>query len=110
MAAIDKILVQAGVLVEAYKTFEVCQHDVEDAVLRMTDAVFTLDSTWNGEASEAFKESFNALKSNLQTSKATLDKAISDLKTSEATYDEVETTLQNLLQSMEDVSDVFANG
>lgn len=110
MSAIDKVLYTADAMVAAYTSFQNCQHDVEDAILRMTSAVFTLDSSWNGEASEAFKASYNGLKGNLDTSTPSLEKAINDLKTAQATYEDVETTLESLLQAMEEVSDPFAAG
>lgn len=110
MAAIDRILTSAEALATAEAKFEECKNRVQTAYLQMTSAVFTLDTTWNGEASEAFKNQYNDLQNNLKSSDTTLEKAINDLKQAKVIYNDVETQLQAVLAAMEDTTDPFAAG
>ncbi len=77
-------------LEEAIQTFEAKKAALENAYLKISNEVRTLDGTWHGEASEKFKASFDALYKNLQVTEERMDVAISKLKTAVQTYQEVE--------------------
>lgn len=110
MSAIEDIFVGAEILASAISQFESANSDAQNAYMQMTDAVFALDSTWNGEASEAFKDSYNNLLTNLKTSDSTLEKALTDLKKAQVVYEGIETTLESILAALTESTDPFSAG
>ncbi len=57
----DVLKVTPEELVSAASTFRTQQQAMQTAYLQMSDAVRTLDTTWNGDASESFKTQFDAM-------------------------------------------------
>lgn len=99
---------------EAFQTalsqFGTCKDNFTTAYLQEISAVFTLDASWNGDASEAFKARFLELQENLKTSDQTMEKAIADLQAALSFYTEAETDVSTLYQGMTDTTDPFAEG
>ncbi|MBR6668673.1 MAG: WXG100 family type VII secretion target [Clostridia bacterium] len=56
---------------------------------QMAAEVMALNSSWNGQASEAFVNRFSELTANIKTSDATMEQAITGLKTAAEIYEEV---------------------
>lgn len=106
----DRILSSAEAFEAAVAQFNNAKQSLQNAYLQMTSAVFTLDSTWNGEASEAFKAQYNDLANNLKTSDGTIDTAIKDIQMVIAGHTEMEEIMSQMFSSLEDTADPFAAG
>lgn len=106
----DRILSSTEAFEAAVSQFNNAKQSLQNAYLQMTSAVFTLDSTWNGEASEAFKSQYNDLATNLRTSDGTIDTAIKDIQMIIAGHSEMEETMSQLFSATEDTTDPFAAG
>lgn len=94
----------------ALSQFNSCKGNFSNAYLQEIAAVFSLDSTWNGDASEAFKGKFNELVEKLKTSDQTMDKAIADLQQALNLYSEVNADASSMFSAMTDTTDPFAEG
>lgn len=94
----------------AMANFSNSQQSLQNAYLQMTQSVFTLDSSWNGEASEAFKAQYGELSKNLQTSDGTIATAIKDIQMVAAGHEAVEDDMVHLFQATSDTTDPFAAG
>lgn len=110
MAGNDRILSSAEAFQEAENKFNNRKMELQNAYLTMTSAVFTLDSSWNGEASEAFKNQYNELQKKLKTSDGTIDAAIATFRAVAAGHEEMNQELETAFAALEDTSDPFANG
>ncbi len=110
MAANDQIISSKEAFMAAMSKFENCKNALQNAYLTMQSAVFTLDSTWNGDASEAFKSQFLKLSNNLKTSDGTIETAVNDIKMVVAGHEEVEAAVQALFDGLEDTTNPFAAG
>lgn len=94
----------------AVTQFNTCKQSLQNAYLQMSNAVLQLDSTWNGEASEAFKTQYGKLSKNLQTSDATIDTAINDIKKVIAGHQEVTDDIVSVFDATSDTTDPFGAG
>lgn len=106
----DKIVSSQEAFETAIAALETCSSDFQMAYLKMADAVGTLDSTWNGEASEAFKQKFEELKTNLKTSDGTLDVGIQDIRDVIAGHLDLEEIMEKFFAALTDVLDPFLMG
>ncbi len=106
----DRILSSTEAFEAAVAQFNNAKQSLQNAYLQMTSAVFTLDSTWNGEASEAFKAQYNDLATNLKTSDSTIEKAIADIQSVIAGHSEMEDAMSQIFSAMQDTTDPFAAG
>lgn len=106
----DRIVSDVATFEAAMAQFSNCQQSLQNAYLQMTQAVFTLDSSWNGDASEAFKAQYSELSKNLQTSDGTIATAIKDIQMVAAGHEAVTSELEQLFQAMADTTDPFAAG
>ena len=106
----DRIVSDVEAFEAAVSQFTNCQQSLQNAYLQMTQAVFTLDSSWNGEASEAVKAQYNDLSKNLQTSDGTIQTAIKDIQMVIAGHEEVTQMLEQMFQAMADTTDPFSAG
>lgn len=77
-------------LEDAIKTFETKKMAMENAYLKLSNDVRTLDGSWHGDASEKFKARFDELYKNLQVTEERMDGAIAKLRTAVEVYTEVE--------------------
>lgn len=94
----------------AVTQFNTCKQSLQNAYLQMTNAVFQLDSTWNGEASEAFKTQYGKLSKNLQTSDTTIETAINDIKMVIAGHQEATDDIVTTFTNTSDTTDPFGAG
>lgn len=94
----------------AINQFNTCKDNFTNTYLQEIAAVFTLDSSWNGDASEAFKSKFNELVNKLKTSDETMDKALADLQTAVKVYSETDTFVSGKYNAMTDTTDPFSEG
>lgn len=106
----DRIVSDVEAFEAAVSQFTNCQQSLQNAYLQMTQAVFTLDSSWNGEASEAFKAQYNDLSKNLQTSDGTIQTAIKDIQMVIAGHEEINAEIGAMFDSAADTTDPFAAG
>lgn len=106
----DRITSSAEAFSAAVSQFNNCKDALQNAYLQMTSAVFTLDSTWNGEASEAFKAQFLKLSNNLKTSDGTIDTAVKDIQMVVAGHEEMEAAASQLFSATSDTTDPFSAG
>lgn len=106
----DRITSSTEAFSAAVSQFNNCKNALQNAYLQMQSAVFTLDSTWNGDASEAFKAQFLKLSNNLKTSDGTIETAIKDIQMVIAGHEEVESTIEALFGATSDTTDPFTAG
>lgn len=106
----DRINASAEAFEQAVSQFNSCMSELQNSYLQMTSAVFTLDTTWNGEASEAFKNQYNELFNNLKTSDATIEAAIKDIQMVIAGHEEINAEIGAMFDSAADTTDPFAAG
>lgn len=106
----DRILSSTEAFEDAVTQFNNAKQSLQNAYLQMTSAVFTLDGSWNGEASEAFKAQYNDLANNLKTSDGTIETAIRDIQMVIAGHTEMEDAMSQMFASTQDTTDPFAAG
>lgn len=94
----------------AISQFSTCKDNFTNAYLQEISAVFSLDSSWNGDASEAFKTQFNQMIDKLRTSDDTMESALTYLKNALTAYQNVTSEASNAFGAMEDTTDPFAEG
>ena len=80
MAVIDNLKITKEEMEQAIQTFENKKMALENAYLKISNEVRTLDGTYHGEASEKFKAQFDALYKNLQQNEVVMSNVISKLK------------------------------
>lgn len=68
---------------------------------KISDVVRTLDGSWNGAASEAFKSQFDSLFNNLKSTEQAMDNVITKLKTALNIVTEYEGQITQGFQSAE---------
>lgn len=102
MAVIDNLRMSTEAMREAIQTFENKKMGLENAYLKISNEVRTLDGTWHGEASEKFKSQFEKLYQNLQQNEAVMSNVISKLNSALDTYEEFEERAKTLLQNAEE--------
>ena len=80
MAVVDNLKITKEEMKQAIQTFENKKMALENAYLKISNEVRTLDGTYHGEASEKFKAQFDALYKNLQQNETVMSNVISKLK------------------------------
>ena len=80
MAVIDNLKITKEEMEQAIQTFENKKMALENAYLKISNEVRTLDGTYHGEASEKFKAQFDALYKNLQQNEVVMGNVISKLR------------------------------
>ena len=88
--------------------FKTYQGNLQTAYLQMSDAVRTLDTTWNGEASEQFKSQFDAMYKNLSQTEQKMTDAIDELLKAADIYEEVENSIKGQVDALEEGTSPFA--
>jgi len=88
--------------------FKANQQKMQTAYLQMSDAVRSLDTTWNGEANEQFKTQFENMYKNLSQTEQKMEDAVDELTKAAGIYEEVENGLKSLAQSLEVGTSPFA--
>ena len=70
-----------------YNTYKA---QLQTAYLQMSIAVRTVDTTWNGDASEAFKAQFDQMYRNIEQTEQKVQDAVDELTKAADIYDEIE--------------------
>lgn len=85
-----RIKVTTGELRQAISKFNECKNEMTNAYQQMATEAMALNSSWDGEASNAFMEQFSELITNIRTSDQTIEQAVKGLETAAEIYEEVE--------------------
>ena len=88
----ERIKVTSSELRQAIAKFNTCKSEMQNAYSQMAMEVMALNSSWDGEASQAFMEQFSELIANIRTSDATIEQAVKGLEVAANVYEEVEET------------------
>ena len=88
--------------------FKTYQGNLQTAYLQMSDAVRSLDTTWNGEASEQFKTQFDAMYKNLSQTEQKMGDAIDELLKAHDIYQEAENAIKGQVDALEEGTSPFA--
>lgn len=86
----ERIVVDVEVIRETISKFNQCKSELQNAYQQMATEVMALNSSWNGEASEAFIEKFGQLTANIKTSDGTIAQAVKGLQVAADVYTELE--------------------
>ena len=104
----DVLKVTPDELRNAATQFKTYQGQMQTAYLTMSDAVRSLDTTWNGDASEQFKAQFDAMYKNLSQTEEKMTDAIDELTKAAGVYDEVEASIKGQVEALEEGTSPFA--
>ncbi len=88
--------------------FKTYQSNLQTAYLTMSDAVRSLDSSWNGEANEQFKAQFDAMYKNLSQTEEKMADAIDELLKAFDIYTEAEDAIKGQIDTLEEGTSPFA--
>lgn len=111
MATENTINASAEEFNAAINNLKTCQQEFETAYLRMSNSVRKMGAAWNGAASEAFENQFNALYASLETSATSIDNAIKDANFALQSYEATEGDISNTFTAISDIEEPpFANG
>ncbi len=86
----DMIHVSTEELRTAVSKYNTLKGQLQMAYLQMSNAVRSVDSSWNGDASEAFKAQFDQLYKNIEQTEANVQDAVDELTRTAEIYDEIE--------------------
>ena len=102
MAVIDNLKITKEEMEQAIQTFENKKMALENAYLKISNEVRTLDGTYHGEASEKFKAQFDALYKNLQQNETVMSNVISKLKQALNIYITEEEKIKGLIEEQDE--------
>ena len=88
--------------------FKGYQGNLQTAYLQMSDAVRSLDTTWNGEASEQFKAQFDGMYKNLSQTEQKMGDAIDELLKAHDIYEEAENAIKGQVDALDEGTSPFA--
>ena len=88
--------------------FKTYQGNLQTAYLQMSDAVRSLDTTWNGDASEQFKAQFDAMYKNLSQTEQKMTDAVDELTKAAGVYEEVENSIKSMASALDEGTSPFA--
>ena len=88
--------------------FKTYQGNMQTAYLQMSDAVRTLDGTWNGDASEQFKTQFDNMYKNLSQTEDKMNDAVDELTKAAGIYEQVENSNKSQMASLDVGTSPFA--
>lgn len=93
---------------EAVSKYNTYKAQLQVAYLQMSNAVRTVDSSWNGDASEAFKAQFDQMYKNIEQTEAKVQDAVDEMTRAAEIYDEIEQANQNTFANLEVGTDPFS--
>ena len=88
--------------------FKSFQQNMQTAYLTMSDAVRSLDTTWNGDASEQFKAQFDGMYKNLSQTEQKMGDAIDELLKAHDIYQEAENAIKGQVDALDTGTSPFA--
>jgi WXG100 family type VII secretion target len=104
----DIIRVSTDQLREAVSKYNTCKGQLQTAYLQMSNAVRTVDSSWNGDASEAFKAQFDQMYKNIEQTEAKVQDAVDEMTKAAEIYDEIEQANQTTFANLDVGTDPFS--
>lgn len=104
----DVLKVSPEALVNTAVQFKNYQKELENAYLTMSDAVRSLDTTWDGEASEAFKAQFESMYKNLSQTEQKMTDAYEELLKAHDLFEEYENKVKGQASALEVGTSPFA--
>ena len=104
----DILKVTPEELVATANTFKSNQAKLQVAYLTMSDAVRTLDTTWNGDASEQFKAQFDSMYKNLSQTEEKMQDAIDELMKANEIYTTAENEIKAAVDALQEGTSPFA--
>lgn len=96
----ERIKVDTSELRQAIRKFNICKEEMAQAYAQMSAEVMALNSSWDGEASQAFMEQFSELVANIRTSDATIEQAVKGLEVAVQAYDDAESDNSKIAESV----------
>ncbi len=81
---------------------------MQTAYLQMSDAVRSLDTSWNGDASEQFKTQFDNMYKNLSQTEDKMNDAVDELTKAAGIYEQVENSNKSQMASLDVGTSPFA--
>lgn len=84
------------------------KQEQQNAYMEVRNAVTAIEATWQGEASTAFRNSFNAMYPNIEKTEAKMDDAINELKAVDAAFQDAETGVTTTTGGLEQGTNPFA--
>ncbi len=88
--------------------FKGYQGNLQTAYLQMSDAVRSLDTSWNGEANEQFKAQFDAMYKNLSQTEQKMTDAVDELMKANEIYTQAEAAIKSAIDALEVGTSPFA--
>ena len=104
----DVLKVTPEELQAAASQFKTQQAVLQTAYLTMSDAVRSLDTTWNGEASEQFKSQFDSMYKNLSQTEEKMTDAVDELLKAHDIYEEAENAIKGQVSALSEGTSPFA--
>ena len=104
----DIIHVSTEELRDAVSKYNTQKTQLQMAYLQMSNAVRTVDSTWNGDASEAFKAQFDQMYKHIEQTEQKVQDAVDELTKAAEIYDEIEQTNQQTFANLVVGTSAFA--
>ncbi len=87
--------------------FKSYQQTLQTAYLQMSNAVRSLDTTWNGEASEQFKTQFDSMYKNLEQTEQKMTDAVDELMKAFDIYTEAENSIKGQIDTLDEGTSPF---
>ena len=104
----DIIHVSTEQLRDAVNKYNTQKGQLQTAYLEMSNAVRTVDTTWNGDASEAFKAQFDQMYKNIEQTEQKVQDAVDELTKAAEIYDQIEQTNQQTFANLDVGTSAFA--
>ena len=102
-----RIKVKTEELRAAITKFNTCKDEMAQAYSQMSTEVLALNSSWDGEANQAFTDRFSELINNIRTSDATIEQAVKGLETAATAYENAENENVGTGESMTEAPGFF---
>ena len=102
MAEVAKLRISKEEMRSAISNFEQRKSALENAYLKISNEVRTLDGTYHGAASEQFKSQFDGLYKNLSQTESVMSNIISKLNQALQIYEETETAVQKAMDALDE--------
>lgn len=106
--AADVLKVDPQQLVSTASKFKSEMQNMQVAHLKMSEAIRSLDGTWDGGASEQFKSNFDAMYNNLKLTDEKMTDAVEELLKANELFEQYEQQNQQLAASLDEGTSPFA--
>ncbi len=106
--AADKLLVSTEEMTATATQFKSFCQEMQVAYLTMSDAVRTLDGSWDGDASEQFKANFEKMYTNLKMTEDKMNDAVDEMLKAAELFDEVENSIKTAAAGLDVGTSPFA--